>query len=33
LNGLEGALRDLEAGKASAVKYVVRIAETDGVQQ
>lgn len=33
LNGLEGALRDLEAGKASAVKYVVRIAETDGVSQ
>ncbi|OOQ83556.1 quinone oxidoreductase [Penicillium brasilianum] len=33
LNGLEGALRDLENGKASAVKYVVRIAETDGVSQ
>ncbi|KAJ5378113.1 uncharacterized protein N7496_005522 [Penicillium cataractarum] len=33
LNGVEGALRDLEAGKASAVKYVVRIAETDGVSQ
>lgn len=33
LNGIEGALRDLEAGKASAVKYVVRIAETDGVSQ
>lgn len=32
LNGLEGALRDLEAGKASAVKYVVRIAETDGAK-
>lgn len=31
LNGIEGALRDLEAGKASAVKYVVRIAETAGV--
>ncbi|KAJ5296341.1 uncharacterized protein N7443_007234 [Penicillium atrosanguineum] len=32
LGGLQGALRDLEAGKASAVKYVVRIAETAGVQ-
>ncbi|KAJ6158414.1 hypothetical protein N7485_011240 [Penicillium canescens] len=31
LGGLEGALKDLEAGKASAVKYVVRIAETEGV--
>ncbi|KAJ5618823.1 hypothetical protein N7510_002807 [Penicillium lagena] len=33
LNGLEGALKDLEDGKASAVKYVVRIADTEGVQQ
>lgn len=32
LNGIEGALKDLEAGRASAVKYVVRIAETAGVQ-
>ncbi|CAG8074422.1 unnamed protein product [Penicillium salamii] len=32
LGGLEGALKDLEAGKASAVKYVVRIADTDGAQ-
>ncbi|CAG8885604.1 unnamed protein product [Penicillium egyptiacum] len=33
LGGLQGALKDLEAGKASAVKYVVKIAETEGVQQ
>lgn len=33
LNGIEGALRDLEAGKASAVKYVVKIADTENVQQ
>lgn len=33
LNGLESALKDLEAGKTSAVKYVLRIAETEGVQQ
>ncbi|KAJ5573915.1 uncharacterized protein N7459_008342 [Penicillium hispanicum] len=32
LRGLEGALKDLKAGKASAIKYVVRIAETSGVQ-
>jgi len=32
LSGLEGALKDLEAGKASAVKYVVIIAGTEGVQ-
>ncbi|CAG7964765.1 unnamed protein product [Penicillium olsonii] len=32
LGGLEGALKDLEAGKASAVKYVVRIADTEGAQ-
>ncbi|OJK02119.1 hypothetical protein ASPACDRAFT_1886511 [Aspergillus aculeatus ATCC 16872] len=28
LAGLEGAVKDLQAGKASAVKYVVRIADT-----
>lgn len=33
LGGVEDALKDLEAGKASAVKYVVRIADTEGVQQ
>lgn len=33
LNGIEGALKDLEAGKASAVKYVLRIAETAGVPE
>ncbi|KAJ5151627.1 hypothetical protein N7492_009922 [Penicillium capsulatum] len=32
LGGLEGALQDLYRGKASAVKYVVRIGETEGVQ-
>lgn len=32
LGGIEGALKDLQAGKASAVKYVVKIAETEGVQ-
>ncbi|KAI9034785.1 chaperonin 10-like protein [Aspergillus affinis] len=31
LTGLEGALQDLKAGKASAIKYVVRIGETEGV--
>ncbi|KAI5306300.1 hypothetical protein KEM55_008648, partial [Ascosphaera atra] len=31
LNGLDSALRDLEEGKNSAVKYVVRIVETPGV--
>lgn len=31
LAGIEGALRDLKAGKASAIKYVVRIGETEGV--
>ena len=30
LGGVEKALTDLKAGKASAVKYVFRIAETDG---
>lgn len=33
LGGLEGALRDLKDGKASAVKYVVRIGETEGLSQ
>lgn len=32
LNGIQKALLDLKAGKASAVKYVFSIAETDGVQ-
>ncbi|GKZ27643.1 hypothetical protein AbraIFM66951_001744 [Aspergillus brasiliensis] len=31
LNGLEAALNDLKSGLASAVKYVVRIGETEGV--
>ncbi|GES58886.1 GroES-like protein [Aspergillus terreus] len=31
LGGLQQALTDLKEGKASAVKYVVRIAETEGV--
>ncbi|KAJ5633290.1 hypothetical protein N7490_009629 [Penicillium lividum] len=31
LNGLEGALKDLEAGKASATKYVFRIADTESL--
>ncbi|KAF8856593.1 GroES-like protein [Acephala macrosclerotiorum] len=31
LEGVEQALRDLKGGKASAVKYVVRIAETPGL--
>lgn len=31
LAGLEEALQDLKAGKASAIKYVVRIGETKGV--
>jgi hypothetical protein len=33
LDGLETALKNLEAGKASAVKYVVRIADTKGAGQ
>ncbi|KAL2831704.1 GroES-like protein [Aspergillus cavernicola] len=33
LAGIEGALQDLKDGKASAVKYVVRIGETEGVSQ
>ncbi|KAJ5798539.1 uncharacterized protein N7503_007835 [Penicillium pulvis] len=33
LGGIQGALNDLADGKASAVKYVVRIAETAGVSQ
>ena len=32
LSGLEGLLKDLEAGKASAVKYVLRIGDTPGVK-
>ena len=31
LGGIEGALKNLKDGKASAVKYVFRIAETEGV--
>ncbi|KAK5661848.1 hypothetical protein OQA88_9952 [Cercophora sp. LCS_1] len=31
LNGVEGALKDLKAGKASGVKYVFRIEETEGL--
>lgn len=31
LAGLQGAFQDLKAGKASAIKYVVRIGETEGV--
>jgi hypothetical protein len=31
LAGLEGALKDLEAGKASAKKYVLSLAETPGI--
>ena len=30
LAGLEGALKDLEAGKISTTKYVLRLAETPG---
>lgn len=33
LGGLEGALRNLKNGKASAVKYVFKIAETDGLEK
>lgn len=33
LNGLEGALKNLRDGKASAVKYVFRIADTKGAGQ
>ncbi|KAJ5949833.1 hypothetical protein N7454_001417 [Penicillium verhagenii] len=33
LGGLQGALQGLADGKASAVKYVVRIGETEGVSQ
>ncbi|KAK3346578.1 alcohol dehydrogenase-like protein [Lasiosphaeria hispida] len=32
LGGVQGALEDLKAGRASAVKYVFRIAETEGVE-
>ncbi|KAJ0419676.1 chaperonin 10-like protein [Aspergillus carlsbadensis] len=31
LDGIEGGLRDLKAGRASALKYVVRFGETEGV--
>ncbi|KAJ5116902.1 hypothetical protein N7456_001250 [Penicillium angulare] len=31
LGGIQGALEDLFAGKASAVKYVLRIGETEGI--
>lgn len=33
LEGVEGALKDLKAGKASAVKYVFRVGETQGAGQ
>lgn len=33
LNGLAGALRELEAGKASAKKFVIRIADTEGASK
>lgn len=33
LGGVEGALRKLKEGKASAVKYVFRIGETEGVRR
>lgn len=33
LAGVQGGLRDLKDGKASAVKYVFRIGETEGVQR
>ena len=33
LGGVERALKDLKEGKASAVKYVFRIADTEGVEQ
>lgn len=33
LKGIERALRDLKGGKVSAIKYVFRIAETDGLLQ
>ncbi|KAL2194982.1 alcohol dehydrogenase-like protein [Corynascus similis CBS 632.67] len=33
LGGIQTGLQNLKAGKASAVKYVFRIAETDGVQR
>ena len=31
LNAVEQALKDLKAGKASAVKYVIKIDETNGL--
>jgi NADPH2:quinone reductase len=33
LGGVEGALKNLKEGKASAVKYVFRIGETEGVRR
>lgn len=33
LEGVQQALHDLKDGKASAVKYVFRIADTPGIQQ
>jgi len=33
LGGVEGALKNLKEGKASAVKYVFRIMETEGVRK
>ncbi|KAL8987674.1 MAG: hypothetical protein Q9177_003145 [Variospora cf. flavescens] len=33
LAGVEGALRDLKEGKASAVKYVFRLEDTEGVER
>lgn len=32
LEGVEEALKDLKAGKASAIKYIFRIADTPGVE-
>jgi len=33
LGGVEGALKNLKEGRASAVKYVFRIGETEGVRR
>lgn len=33
LNAVEGLLKDLEAGKASAVKYVLRVGDTPGLKR
>ena len=32
LNGVEGALKKLKAGEASAVKYVFRVGDTEGIE-